>query len=180
MRIAITGAHRVGKTTLAEALVDALAGAMLVEEPYHQLADEGHDFSDPPSVEDFETQLDRSIRDLSGTAAGPAVVVFDRSPIDLVAYLLVHPDADAFDLDPWLHPIDRALAAIDLVVYVPIEDRDRIDVPRDEHPALRRAVDARIRSLLAADTLAPDADLPVLEVTGSESERLAQVLARLP
>jgi adenylate kinase family enzyme len=37
MRIAITGAHGVGKTTLAEALLEHLPGYTLETEPYYQL-----------------------------------------------------------------------------------------------------------------------------------------------
>lgn len=43
MRIAISGSHRVGKSTLVEALGDALVGYATVDEPYHQLVEQGHD-----------------------------------------------------------------------------------------------------------------------------------------
>lgn len=59
MRIAFSGAHRVGKSTLIEALAARLPGYRTYDEPYHLLEEEGHDFSDPPTPEDFERQLRR-------------------------------------------------------------------------------------------------------------------------
>ena len=59
MRIAISGSHRVGKTTLAEALAAELPGYELVPEPYYLLEEDGHVFAAMPSIEDFELQLAR-------------------------------------------------------------------------------------------------------------------------
>lgn len=60
MRIAISGSHRVGKTSLAEALAVALPGHELLPEPYHALEDEGHEFGEMPSLDDFTLQLERA------------------------------------------------------------------------------------------------------------------------
>lgn len=87
MRIAISGSHLVGKTTLAEALADALPDHQLVPEPYHLLEEEGYEFGEMPSIEDFELQLERSFHCLQ--ESGPAVV-FDRCPLDMIG---LPPDA---------------------------------------------------------------------------------------
>ena len=54
MRIAVSGAHRTGKTTLIEELSRALPTYTVVDEPYHLLEEEGYEFEALPSVEDFE------------------------------------------------------------------------------------------------------------------------------
>ena len=49
MRIAISGSHVVGKTTLAEALAPALPHYELVPDPYDLLAEDGNEFGEMPS-----------------------------------------------------------------------------------------------------------------------------------
>src|SRR6185369_13261844 len=60
MKIAVSGAHRTGKTTLVEELCRALPAYIAVDEPYHLLEEEGHEFAEMPSLEDFELLLERS------------------------------------------------------------------------------------------------------------------------
>src|SRR5687767_9937679 len=98
MRIAVSGTHFSGKSTLVEELAAALPAYSTVEEPYYLLEEEGHEFADPPSVEDFELQLERSIASLK---AREPDVIFDRCPADFLGYLLTHPDAEAFELEAW-------------------------------------------------------------------------------
>ena len=174
MRIAVSGSHRVGKSTLVEALGEALAGYATVDEPYHQLVEEGHELAATPSVEDFELQLRRSIEDLRD---GDDDVLFDRCPLDLLAYLRVHVDADLVDLDGWLPAVTEAVARLDLIVFVPIEEPDRIALARSEDDELRRAVDEELRGMLLGGGLGVQAD--VVEVTGAVRARVEQVLSRV-
>ena len=173
MRIAISGTHHVGKTTLAEALAEALPGHRFVPEPYRALEDDGHDFGEMPSLEDFELQLERSCDSFE---APDANVVFDRCPLDIVAYLQTHEDGEEFDMEPWLPRIEEVMATLDLVVFVSIEQPDRVPVPRSE-AALRAKVDDVLRDSVLDDGY--DLNLPVLEVAGSPEARLLQVVARL-
>jgi hypothetical protein len=131
MRIAISGSHGVGKTTLAEALAAALPNYELVPEPYRLLEDEGYVFPETPSVEDFEAQLERSLVCLEQTGTH---VIFDRCPVDLLAYL---PPPPLFGFRSWLPPVEDSLASIDFIVFVPIERPDRIVVPRADAAAQR-------------------------------------------
>ncbi len=174
MRIAVTGSHCVGKTTLVESLAARLAGHATVDEPYWQLEADGHEFAQPPSVEDFEAQLARSLAALDEAERD---VVFDRCPVDVLAYLLEHEDAAGFDAADWLEPIRAAVATLDLIVLVPIEDADRIAVAGHEDAELRGAVDERLRALLIDDGLAGDVE--VVTVTGDVRARTEQVLARV-
>ena len=174
MRIAVSGTHFSGKSTLVEELSAALPEYSTVDEPYSLLEEEGHAFADPPSLEDFELQLERSITCL---ASAERNVLFDRCPVDFLGYLLTHPDADAFEIEAWLPRIRAALQTLDLIVFVPVEGRDRIALPRSQDASFRARVDERLNDILAEDSL--DLDVEVLQVEGPVPKRLRQVLTRL-
>lgn len=148
-------------------MADALPKYAIVDEPYVLLAEEGYELSEMPSVEDFELQLERAIECLDESESN---VIFDRCPADLLAYLLTHADADAFALERWLPRIRAAMGKLDLVVFLPIERRDRIALPSSEDAALRRQVDAELRDILLEDAF--DFDVDVIEVTGAREERV--------
>ena len=57
MRVAFSGTHRTGKTTLVEAVSNLMPTYEVVDEPYRVLEESGYELSDPPSVEDYEQQL---------------------------------------------------------------------------------------------------------------------------
>lgn len=65
MRIAIAGAHRVGKTTLAEKLQEHLPGYTLNTEPYYELEESGYIFSERPDMDDFIKQFEFSIKQIT-------------------------------------------------------------------------------------------------------------------
>jgi hypothetical protein len=145
----------------------------VVEEAYYQLGAEGYLLADPPSLEDFEVQLQRSllcVRDEQGD------VIFDRSPADYLAYLLAHREAERVAPAEWLRDISEAFATLDLIVFVPIERPDRIAAPPEEL-RLRR----RVNRLLSEALVAVDWGLGgrVLTVRGAPGERATQVIARL-
>jgi hypothetical protein len=174
VRIAFSGSHRVGKSTLVELLADALTGYTAVDEPYYLLEGEGHESSETPSVEDFEAQLERS---LEAVEEGEQNVLFDRCPADLFAYLLAHEDAGAFDPDDWLERTREAMQTLDLVVFVPIEERDRIALPSHEDGEYRLAVHEKLHHLLVDDALGLETE--VLTVHGDVPARVDQVMARI-
>ncbi len=61
MRVAFCGTHGVGKSTLLERVAEARPRYDTVDEPYQLLEEEGHEHADPPSLEDFEAQLERAL-----------------------------------------------------------------------------------------------------------------------
>lgn len=173
MRVAFTGAHRVGKSTLVEAVAERLRGYEAFEEPYRVLEDEGYEFSDPPTVEDFERQLHQSVAMIS---EAPSKALFDRCPLDFVAY--AQAIDDSADIDEWVDAAREALHMLDLVVFVPIETPDRVAVEAHEDRALRGRVDERLRSLILDDALG--LGIETLEVTGTIEQRLSHVFAAIP
>src|SRR5262249_1585453 len=116
MRIAISGPHGTGKTTLCEALAARLPGHGTVDEPYYLLEEAGHEFPSPPSPDDYRALAARSARTLS--APGLPRAVFDRTPLDYLAYLA----AVGADLpgQPGAATLRPALGSLDLLVITPV------------------------------------------------------------
>ncbi len=176
MRIAVTGTHRVGKSTLIEALEERLAEYRVFDEPYHLLEEEGYEFASPPCLEDFLEQLRRSM-ELLEDEEGARNVVFDRCPLDFLGYLLTHEESDSFDPEEWLARIRSTVQTLDLVVFVPIEERDRIQLPAHENAGQRAEVDEKLAWLLLDDPFGLGVE--VLSVSGSRTARITQVLERI-
>ncbi|HEY0783461.1 MAG TPA: AAA family ATPase [Thermoanaerobaculia bacterium] len=175
VRRASSGSHRTGKSTLLADLAERLPDHTPVDEPYLLMEEDGYPFSHPPALEDFAAQLARSIEEI---AAAGSDALFDRCPVDFLAYLAVHEDAADFDLDAWLPRVRDAVATLDLTVFVPIEERDRIGFAEaDDDGAMRAAVDEKLRELLLDDPL--ELGLGVVEVAGDPERRARTVLRRL-
>jgi hypothetical protein len=162
VRIAVSGTHFSGKSTLVEELSSVLPGYLTVEEPYYLLMEEGHEF-------DFELQLERSIELLSGNEPD---VIFDRCPIDMLGYLMVL--AEDFHIQKRLPCVQAAIDTLDLIVFLPVEERDRIDLPPSQDAGLRLNVDQALKEIFLDGSL--DLEMEVLAVTGPVHERVRQVL----
>jgi hypothetical protein len=174
MRVAISGTHRTGKTTLARALGARLPGHLVADEPYHRLEDQGYEFAFPPSPGDYRTLLACSARSL--TAVRPDVI-FDRTPLDYLAYLAATgadaaDQADAATLGP-------AFARLDLLVITPITPETERVLPAADQPGLRERMNEALLRLVYDDPLEAWTDVPVLELTGPLGQRLDAVLAAL-
>ncbi len=176
MRIAVTGTHGSGKTTLIEDFVAAHPAYEAVAEPYWSLAERGALFAAKPDIADFEAQLAESCRLILETRGDN--VVFDRCPLDFLAYLDV---VSADEGSEWLPQgklltrLSRALANLDLIVFIALAQPDDIKTPI-EHPTLRRRVDARLKAMIRNDELGLLAGRArVVEVTGTRERRVAGV-----
>jgi hypothetical protein len=174
MRIAISGTHFSGKSSLVEALSQALPQYTTIDEPYHLLQEEGYEFAEMPSIEDFELQLERSIESMDEIAPN---IIFDRCPADILGYLLSHTDIEAFDLEEWLPRVQTAIRKLDLLVFLPIEEPDRIVLPLSQDAAYRQRVDEKLKEMILENSF--DLEVDVLEVTGSPKTRVELVLAHI-
>lgn len=184
MRIAVSGSHGVGKTTLVEDFAAAHPAYRAEPEPYEALTEAGSAFSDPPTIDDYLEQLAYSVESLLADRPGDEVV-FDRCPIDFLAYLQAVSrrvgDDDAFDLDDVLDDAREAIATLDLIVFLPLPKTGAMDA---EHPALQRAVDRELRAIFREDSLSLfEAGSPrVAVIQGAPAERvqaLERAVARL-
>ncbi|MFO1039023.1 MAG: ATP-binding protein [Geminicoccaceae bacterium] len=179
MRIAVTGTHRVGKTTLVEDFLAAHPSYGHEPEPYHALCELGVGFADEPEIDDFLRQLEHSIDRLDARSA-EADVIFDRCPLDIVAYLQVLGERDGeVDIDDLLDGVEEAVRTLDLVVFLPLTSADAAGIVDVEQPVLRRLVDRKLKTILRDDTLGLfDEDGPrLVEIMGPPAARL-EALAR--
>ncbi len=165
MRIAFTGAHRVGKTTLAEEIADSLPGYEFRSEPYLQLEEEGYVFSEIPTLEDYREQFHFSVEQLKNSGND---VIFDRCPLDLLAY--IDATSKTKDISALYEEMTTAMSHIDLLVFVPIEEPDLIGCPESDLPDLRQEVNTTLEDWIE------DLNYDILEVSGTIEERKTQIL----
>ena len=168
MRIAILGAHKVGKTSLAEELLERLPGYTLEAEPYYQLESLGYAFSEPPTADDFMEQFDYAAKLASRSGND---VILDRCVLDILAYL--HATDPGRDIQSLFENAQTVLKEIDLFVFVPIENPDLIPGHETDLPGLRRQVDDLLHDWIS------DFGIEAITVSGSLSHRVGQVLAKV-
>lgn len=169
MRIAVSGTHCTGKSTLIEEFLQAHPDFVHEPEPYTVLLEDfGEDFSAEPCVEDFYRQLEFNIQRLREHARGDRVI-YERCPIDFLAYIDV---LDSQAAQSSLRLVSEAIQNLDLIVYLPLDEE--IDVPEGEYPKLREAVDRRLSAILNDDDfgIIDSSDIVVVEANGSITERL--------
>lgn len=178
MRIAISGTHRNGKTALAEAIGRARPDFRVVPEPYEGLLEEGEDFLDHYAPEAFIRQLEHQVKGLSRCLPGDRVV-FDRSPLDFLAYLAAMDGSagwSAISVEV-LELATSGLRRVDLVLWLPLRET-RAEL---SGRSLRRSMDDRLRDLVVSDPLGllGEEKPEILELWGSTPERREAFLQHL-
>lgn len=167
MRIAVSGTHGVGKSTLIDEFLRVHPEFVHEPEPYAVLVEDlGEEFSAEPCVEDFRRQLEFNIERLGQHAPGEKVI-YERCPLDFLAYIHA---LDAKSAEALLQPVSDAIQHLDLLVYLPLEDvHDDV-----EYPKLQALVDQRLNAVYMADEfgILSATDLLVVEATGSTAQRL--------
>ena len=165
MRIAVSGTHGVGKSTLIDEFLRTHPEFTHEPEPYTVMVEEfGEEFSDEPTVEDLRRQLEFNIDRLRQHTPGEKVI-YERCPIDFIAYI----DAlEAHSVEALLGPVSTAMPDLDLIVYLPL-DNDQI--LESEYPKLQKAVDQRLNTILLYDELGIISPR-VVEARGSTAQRL--------
>src|SRR5262245_18638623 len=177
MRIAISGTHCCGKTTLIEEFLLLHKDFKHEAEAYEVLQDElGESFAAEPSAEEFRRQLEYCVQKISEYQDGDHVM-FERCPADYLAYMLALQDLDRDSQAPQI-AADSVLMAksamkyLDMIVLVRVSEQD-IEVPDEEDPELRMLVDEKLELILINNELdlLPD-DLSIVEAIGSTHQRL--------
>ena len=158
MRIAVSGTHGVGKSTLIDEFLRLHPEFEHEPEPYEVLVEEyGEEFSEEPCVEDFLRQLEFNLERL-GQHASNENVIYERCPLDFLAYLSA---LEANVREAMMKRISGAMQQLDLIVYLPLEHEGG-----GEYPKLRRAMDRQLSEILTST------NVPVVEATGSTPQRL--------
>ncbi|MFS4470352.1 AAA family ATPase [Chryseobacterium sp. T20] len=168
MRIAFTGSHRVGKTTLAEEIAESLTHYEFINEPYLQLEEEGYLFSEIPTFDDYLEQFNFSLEQIENSDDN---VIFDRCPLDLLAYMYAINKKE--NISAFYEEMAASIAEIDLLVFVPIEPIDVIVCQESDLPDLRYKVNDILQDWMG------DFSNEILEVTGTLENRKKQVLDKI-
>ena len=174
MRIAVSGTHFSGKSTLVASLLECLPNYTSVDEPYFLLEQEGYEFSHPPLLEDFEEQLKRSVTAINESQND---TIFDRCPLDCLAYMLAL--SKSIDVNLWAEQMEAAIERLELIIFLSIEYRDRIIVPPSQNLKMRAKVDEKLAELIIDDSLGMLEDVEVLEVVGSLEDRVKIIKEKL-
>ena len=171
MRIAVSGTHCSGKTTLVEDFMERHPEYAHEPEPYELAEARGASFSAELTAADVWQQLEISVERLS--VYGPASnVIVERSPIDFLAYLealhaLRREDTSSM-LDSARELIRRGMKHVDLLVVLPMSDD--IEAPEDEDPKLRSAMNRGLLEIVEVDL---PQTLRCIEIAGTPRQRLA-------
>lgn len=171
MRIVVSGTHASGKSTLISDFHAAHPRYTVLGDPFDDI-----DSHDPSSAASFVAQLRVTVARLR-ESAGERSVIFERGPLDFLAYLtaleMLGRGDDAL-LARAHELVESSMADIDLIAIVPLDARHPIDLPDDEDPELREAMEDAL--LEALDDLERVGDMPsIAMLTGSPGERLVQL-----
>ena len=172
MRIAVSGTHGVGKSTLIDEFLRAHPDFTHEPEPYTVMVEDfGEEFSDEPTLDDFRRQLEFNIDRIQQLAA-ERKVIYERCPVDFLAYV----DAlESGSVDALLPAVATAMQSLDLIVYLPLDKDQTLD---SEYPKLQKAVDRRLSKMLLDDE--PGIiTTPVVIAKGSTPQRLRIVESTL-
>ena len=168
MRIAVTGSHNSGKSTIIELLSESFSNYIIYDEPYYLLLEDGYEIPAPPSLDEYRVMLEKSL-ELIGEEKNEDVF-FDRSPVDLLAYTLVSDNYGEIDEDKYFDEVKKSIESLDALFYLPIEDIVTQNASLDEYFELREEVDIMIERIindLAGNT-------PVIQFSGDLETRVAK------
>jgi len=183
VRIAVSGTHCSGKSTLVADFLKVNEKFVHEPEPYEWLQEMyGETFADRPTVDDFYRQLEVSVERLRSYPSD-ADFIAERSPVDFVAYILAIADLGRDGsaggvLDHAIAMARRGTERLDRIAFLPLPAGDRIIAPESEDLELREAVNARLLEVFAEDEF----DLlgnhvQVVEIDGTPAERLRKLQA---
>jgi|694.fasta_scaffold42522_9 nicotinamide riboside kinase len=165
MKIALTGTHGVGKTTLAKMLVERLnlpyihEGARSVIEMLNTYSLDYRDFGDEQRSLFQKCVVNLQLIVENSFEQG---FVSDRSLFDCQAY-------SNFDIE-----VANIADRYDLIVYLPIEFELEKDGVRFTDPVFQKEIDTKI--LKSIENIDPN---KLIKVTGNVRERLEQVFTKI-
>ncbi len=179
MRIVVSGTHCSGKSTLVSDFLAAHRDYTHEPEPWEWLVEVYNEsMPEEPDGAGFYRQLEVSVERLR-TYRRTAQLIAERCPLDFLAYILalddLGRDRQAMQLvEPAVELAHLGMEQIDLLIVLPLNHADGIEVPESEDPELRDAMNDRLLDLIASN----DYDLlgtsqRVVEVRGGRKQRLA-------
>lgn len=165
MRIAVSGTHCSGKSTLVEDFIAVHPDYPHEPEPYEWLVElHGEAIAAQPDAADFYRQLEVSVERLRAYPPGSRMIA-ERSPLDFLAYLRALEAAELIEAASEL--AWRGMKQLDLLVVLPLDAADGIVAPESEGLELREAMNDHLLEIISEGW-----DLQVIEVRGAPERRL--------
>jgi len=188
MRIAVSGTHSVGKSTFVWDLIKAHPDYIREEEPYRALRDNFNiKFGKESTRFCNGLQLYQHLSRVKHYPLPSCQVIFDRSPVDYLAYSLYTANYQQTDLDmsfveSLVTPIREGLEYIDLLIFISINTKHLValedDGIRPIDPSYRSEVDQLFKKIYFEDLYAimPQQNKPkLIELWGTREERIEKI-----
>ena len=190
MRIALTGSHSLGKSTVVNDWVAARDGYLREEEPYRALGLFGPFeilFRDESTRLHNGIQLYYCIGRVHRYATSAADVIFDRAPVDYLAYSQFTADCGTTDIDDefvqsLVPAVRESLDHLDILAFVPGSERWPVAMEADGIRPVdldyRDRVDAIFKEIYRDGRFGvlPAENAPlIIELVGPREQRLAQL-----
>jgi hypothetical protein len=183
MRVAVSGSHSTGKSTLIAAFLDARPDYAHEPEAYEALADDVMLTSaEGPTPEGLELLLEYSLSAVAGAAPGSSVV-FERSPVDYLAYAAASrrswpAGAVSGFIAAHAPSVRDSVRHLDVIVLLPVTRQGPVTGRPDEDSRFRRRVDERLRRALIDDDydLFAGARTIVTELAPSPERQLEELI----
>lgn len=186
MKVAVSGSHSTGKSTLIAAFIESCPHYLYEPEAYEVLADEiGMTPSEGPDVDGLVDLLEYTISVLASHRHG-ASVIFERSPVDYLAYAAASESIPAEEREQFLRSfvpaVRDAMRDLDMIVLLKVSSRGPVGARPGEDEAFRLRVDGELRSALIDDEydLFEDSRAPlVFELPESPELQLEELIRQV-
>jgi hypothetical protein len=183
MRVAVSGSHGTGKSTLIAAFLAARPEYVHEPEAYEELADDiallG---SEGPDVEGLTALLVHTVAAVGRHGPG-ATVIFERSPVDYLAYAIATRSIARTDREEFTQsyvPMVRgAVRSLDLIALLPVSAGGRAELRPHEDGRFRQRVDEELRRVLIDDDydlFGGDPAPRVVELSASPDRQLSDLV----
>lgn len=182
MRIAVSGTHFMGKSTLINDFIKAHVDYRCEIEPYYILQGEKEmELSLEPSLDSLIEQLNFSIKQLN-EYKNDHNIIFDRCPVDFIAYAMCISERDSIDINDSVisdlfSEVKEALNNLDLIVFLPITKEHAIKYT-EENPAYRKLADKCFKKIYRDDIcdIFPNYNHPkIIEIWGDRLTRVKKI-----
>lgn len=182
MRIAVSGTHFIGKSTLIADFINKHPNYKCEKEPYYKLQEEkAMELSLDPSLDSLLEQLDYSIEQINQSGK-ERNIIFDRCPVDFIAYSMINLEADDIHINDSevaerFPEIKAALDTLDLILFLPITKENSI-MYTEENPGYRKAADKYFKKIYRDEIcdIFPRYGHPkIIEIWGNRTSRIDKV-----
>ena len=176
MRIAVSGAHGVGKTTLCNDLAKALRegdkSAEVVTNVGRHLHAAGIPVNKGTKEEQYPLFLEKHLVNLLAEY-GSEFVIYDRTMVDTIAYGVANGNLDPRWISFLLKAAPQFLNAIDAYFYIPIE------FPIEDDGLRATEIDYQLQVDRAVVDILKQCRPNMIRLGGSREERVAQAMRNI-